>query len=186
VLQANEVNSNLAGWVTCKKHRVCQCGRIKHKTGKDHKEHNGKETNFFSSLYTRFCEWVANAKKDSAVGRQAGQASGGRPRSGSGGAGHFRPGHQDGSLTPGSPEEFHRFHHASVSSEDSELSSFYVASYSSTCSNLTLTSTSTTVSDGVRPHEPWPCSPSFRRLDVGESSDCVRDYCAYGDPYGSP
>ena len=144
-----------------------------------------KDTNIFTSLYSRFCEWVNNAKKESLVHRR-GSHSDRRSRSGSGSGSHIRGGHADGSQTPLSPEEQHRCHHTSVSSEDSDLSSFYVASYSSTCSNLTLTSTSTTISDCTRPYDPWAYSPTFHRLSsVGADH---RGYCngPEDDPYDSP
>ncbi len=158
-----------------------------------------KSPNIFTTLYSRFCDWVASARKDSLLARKLSgrRASGSRSRSGSCNSARtadwdvsgYPPGY------PVSPEDFHRCCHASVSSEDSEFGSFYLASYSSTCSNLTLTSTSTTASEYHRPPvDSWGLSPGSEApyrllsadLDASGSPLLCEHYPAYPVSPDSP
>ena len=112
-----------------------------------------KDTNIFANLYTRLCQWMSAAgvgsKRSGAESRGGSRSRTPRtPQSLSRSSSVASTKSQDlYQLLANMPGEYHNSCiHASLSSEDSELSSFHRTSYSSTCSSLTVTSTSTTCS----------------------------------------
>ena len=118
---------------------------------------SSKEPNFFSSLYARFCQWVSNARSEGSISGISRTPSSGRrtPRSACRSRSSSMSSNKSQAdllqqLLAQMPPEYHEhasLHH-SLSSEDSEFSSLHHrASYSSTCSSLTITSNSTATSD---------------------------------------
>ncbi len=118
---------------------------------------SSKEPNFFSSLYARFCQWVSNTRSEGSIGGISRTPSSGRrtPRSACRSRSSSMSSNKSQAdllqqLLAQMPPEYHEhasLHH-SLSSEDSEFSSLHHrASYSSTCSSLTITSNSTATSD---------------------------------------
>ncbi len=180
VLQANEVNSNVivipchtsskhtshlhhqhADSRPCSRSKRASSARrpstnsVKSTLGADSLTSTPRESNFFSNLYARFCQWISSTRDEGSISLSRTPSSGRRtPRS----ACRSRSSSMSSSrsqadllqqLLAQMPADYHdsNFIH-SLSSEDSDFSSLHHrASYSSTCSSLTITSNSTATSD---------------------------------------
>lgn len=133
-----------------------------------------KDKTFLHTIYSRFCQWIDSARKDSSSLSRL-RSTGGSPRNPSrrssfgDGAGKTSPIAADdiafdlALLVDKAASVGGEHYQRTVSSSDSELGSAG-ASYSSTCSSLTVTSTSTTTSD---------CCPSCGGgASSAQMSDC--------------
>ena len=177
VLQANEVNSNVIvipchstkkqalhhlcqqEGRTCRSRRGSDARRASTSSirtlGTDSLASTHKESNFFSNLYARFCQWISSSRGEGSISLSRTPSSGRRtPRSTCRSRSSSLSSNKSQAdliqqLLAQMPAECHEnsFIH-SLSSEDSEFSSLHHrASYSSTCSSLTITSNSTATSD---------------------------------------
>ena len=181
VLQANEVNSNVIV-IPCHStnkqalHHLCHQDSRTCRRGSDARSRRAsttsirtvgteslasttKESNFFSNLYARFCQWISSTRGEGSISLSRTPSSGRRtPRSACRSRSSSMSSNKSQAdllqqLLAQMPAEYHEnnFIH-SLSSEDSEFSSLHHrASYSSTCSSLTVTSNSTATSDCQTP-----------------------------------
>ena len=126
-----------------------------------------KDANIFTKLYAKFCQWVATNKHPGSSREGSANHTPRRSRSSSI---HSNRSQDLLQLLAHMPEEFDEdrgscIHH-SLSSEESELyESLKRHHYSSTCSSLTITSTSTTTSD---------CPGTCPELSVSKASSPKR------------
>ncbi len=111
-----------------------------------------KESNIFSSLYARFCQWVTTTRQHHTTNASTDRHTPKHNQSCSSSIRSHTSQDLIHLLTQSLPETYHNSNcmHNSLSSEESE--SLLRPGYSSTCSSLTITSTSTTASDCHMPN----------------------------------